>query len=80
MRDAEWIDRKVTAEMDDSAGFRVVAIVVVDRATKLGCGCTRLEAPRPGPDPTSRVHLLTGGCARHEDELLPDSEEVQADA
>jgi hypothetical protein len=59
-----WTGQLATAEMDDSAGQRVTATVTVDRATRLGCGCFRLEAARPGPDPTSRVHLLTG-CARH---------------
>jgi hypothetical protein len=36
--------------------------LVVDRAVRLGCGCTRLEAQRPGG---GSVHVLNGVCTGH---------------
>lgn len=34
-----------------------------DREVRLGCGCTRWEGDRHDG---TRIHLLTGGCSRHE--------------
>ncbi|MFI2663712.1 hypothetical protein [Micromonospora carbonacea] len=63
---------EVTATLDDTTGATVTATLTLRRVDRLGCGCQRLAADRPGPDQgrwTCRhVHLHTG-CARHPREV-----------
>jgi hypothetical protein len=58
----------VWAPMHDTTGATVTAAVVALDVVKLGCGCHRIHAERPGPDegPIGRaVNLLTGQCGLH---------------
>ncbi|MFI2667905.1 hypothetical protein [Micromonospora carbonacea] len=63
---------QVTATLDDTAGTTITTQVTATRVDKLGCGCQRIRATRPGPDQgpsTCRtVHLLTG-CGGHPAEV-----------
>lgn len=58
----------VRALVDDTTGRRVTANILIDKVTRLGCGCWRLEGIRPGhrekPAAYLDLHLLTG-CADH---------------
>lgn len=68
----------VRALVDTTDGRRIVADIEITRETRLGCGCTRLEGVRPGPQPSpvGGVHIQTG-CGWHEDERWqPDREEA----
>ena len=60
----------VTATLDDTAGQTVTAELRVLEADRLGCGCQRLVADRPGPVPIpAGVHLLTGCHLGHESQV-----------
>lgn len=59
---------EVVIACDDTRGVYLPrALLTVDRRTRLGCGCTRLEGDRPGPRPAQycpRVAVVTG-CGFH---------------
>ncbi|WP_341719832.1 hypothetical protein QQG74_09095 [Micromonospora sp. FIMYZ51] len=59
----------VAATLDNTIGERVTTQLAVERADRLGCGCTRYTCRRPGP-PTGcqQVQLLTG-CGLHPRDL-----------
>lgn len=62
----------VLVACDDTEGvYQPAAVFHVDRQTKLGCGCTRLEGNRPGPPvgDNRRMQALTG-CRVHPYQVL----------
>lgn len=63
----------VVVACDDTRGVHQPRTAFyIDRKTKLGCGCTRLEGNRPGPqdsDDIGRMHALTG-CSFHPSDVL----------
>ncbi|WP_431976159.1 hypothetical protein [Micromonospora haikouensis] len=56
---------QVTATLDDTTGTTVTAQITIDRVDRLGCGCDRILATRPGPEPKPRDVTLLTGCAFH---------------
>lgn len=70
----------VRALVDTTDGQRIVADIEITRETRLGCGCTRLEGIRPGPQPSpvGGVHLLTG-CSWHQDGRTDPGRSAEAD-
>jgi hypothetical protein len=61
--------------LTDTADRVVTADLVILDAVRLGCGCFRLYADRPGSRPgedgyagvSTKVEFLTGGCVLHAD-------------
>ncbi len=47
-------------------GVEHVADIQIDRKQRLGCGCVRHEGFRCDGSP---IHVLTGGCGLHADDL-----------
>ncbi|MER7164516.1 hypothetical protein ABT336_00335 [Micromonospora sp. NPDC000207] len=57
---------QVTATVDDTTGQTVTAVLTIDRVHRLGCGCDRILATRPGPNPKPRDVTLLTGCTWHD--------------
>jgi hypothetical protein len=63
---------RITATLTDTTGATNTAELTVLTTDRLGCGCDRLTAGRPGPTPKARgVHLLTGCGHGHQSQLTP---------
>jgi hypothetical protein len=61
---------QITTHLTDTSGVNVTATVAIRRVDRLGCGCDRLTAGRPGNGPgPQHVQLLTG-CHRHDSDIL----------
>jgi len=66
---AVQIGDTVHAWMHDRSGDKVHAAVVAVNVVRLGCGCDRIEAHRPGVGTLSEWVNLRTGCGWHERQI-----------